>query len=118
MGVLTDQIEATLGIYAVQLSETIVSCTHAYTDDGGAHSQTFDAIEGNVKANSVFRLEGKLDAEVKTLTVIASALDPYDIRPGEIVTTREGDETAKTRTILDVEVSRGFVVLTVARQYE
>ena len=103
---------------AAMIPSEVVTVTHTYTDNGQTRSQTFDAIEGNVKGNSVFKLEGKLDREVKTLTVGTDKIDPYDIRPGEVVTTRKGDSTAKTRTIVDVETSHGLMVLTVERQYE
>jgi hypothetical protein len=118
MSAMTDQLTATLGVYAAQIPDTIVTVTHAYTDNGQARSQTFDAIEGEVKSNSVFKLEGKLDREVKTLLAKRTALDTYEIRPGEIVTTREGDATAKTRTIVDVAYTPASVLLTVERQYE
>ena len=118
MSAMTDQMLATLDVYASQVPDTVVTVTHTYTDNGVDRSQTFEAIEGNVKANSVFKMDGKLDREVKTLTVKASAVDAYDIRPGEIVTTREGDKAAKTRTIVNVEPSKGAIILTVERQYE
>lgn len=100
------------------LASEVVACSHTYQDSGTDRTQTFDAIEGNVKSNSVFALEGKFDRQLKTLTVGTDKLDPYEIRPGEEIITRKGEDAAKRRTILDVAISHGLAVITVERQYE
>jgi len=103
---------------ATILASEVVACSHTYTDGGQDRTQTFDAIEGNVKSSSVFALEGKFDRELKTLTVGTDKLDPYEMRPGEQIATRKGEDSARTRTILDVAISHGLAVITVERQYE
>jgi len=114
----TKLVQTTAAQLAKTLASEVVNCSHTYTDGGQERTQTFDAIEGNVSQSSIFKLEGKFDRELKTLTVGLDKLDFYEMRPGEQIATRKGEDAARTRTVLDIAISHGLAVITVERQYE
>jgi hypothetical protein len=119
MSAIADQIAATLGVAAKQVDDSVVTCGHTYSDEAGAHSQTFEAIRGALSAAAQMALDGVWRNEAFTLTVDGTAFD-YEPEEGNEVTVRQGDGETETFTIIQRQRDpmRSVCVLTVGLQYE
>jgi hypothetical protein len=119
MSAIADQMAATLAVVAVQVDDCIVTVGHTYSDEAGAHTQTFEAIRGALSAAAQMALDGVWRNEAFTLTVDGTAFD-YEPEEGNTVTVREGDGETETFTIIQRswDPTRSVCVLTVGLQYE
>ena len=107
MSAMAEQMAATLAVQREQIPEAVVSCTHAYCDDGGTtRTQTFDAIESQMTARQVLSAFGSLANRVFSLTVDITgerARGNLTVLPkaGDRITKRRGDDPATNHIIID-----------------
>ena len=118
MSAIADQIAATLGVVAVQVDDCIVTVGHTYSDEAGAHSQTFQAMRSSLSGDQQVRLLGSLQNETYRLTVnlVEERGDGATLavlpKPGDKVTVTRGDDAATTHIILSREVDLTESVMT------
>ena len=100
------------------LPDSVVTCGHTYSDEAGAHSQTFEAMRSSLSGDQQVRLLGSLQNETYRLTVnlgveredgATLAVLP---KPGDKVTVTRGDDAATTHIILSREVDLTESVMT------
>ncbi len=110
MSAIADQIAATLGVAAEQVDDSVVTVGHTYSDEAGAHSQTFEAMRSSLSGDQQVRLLGALQNETYRLTVnlVEERGDGATLavlpKPGDKVTVTRGDDAATTHIILSREV--------------
>ena len=121
MSAFADQIAASLAAVAAQVDDSVVTVGHTYTDGGGTHSQTFEAIRGGLNAEARAYVDGAGLGKAYLLTVDVAEMDE-GVEPKQMdeVTVRQGDDAAETMTIVRVawDGTKSVCILTVAQQYE
>jgi hypothetical protein len=121
MPITSANISGVLTAAARVFADAVVTCGHTYTDAGGAHSQTFDALVGALSTEARMAVDGAWNNKAYILTVDADEFDegrpPYEL---EELTVRRGDGVDETVTIVrtSMDPTNTVCVLTVMVQHD
>jgi hypothetical protein len=101
MSAMAEQIAATLAAMGLQVPESVVSCSHSYTDGGRRSSWTGTGIAVPLVGMARLMVDGTWLNDGLRVTIDQSTLDPRQPRQGDLIDVSKGDGKATTYTIKD-----------------
>jgi len=110
MPITTTMLSRVLTAAASARPDSVVTVGHTYTDGGGTHSQTFEAMRSNLTADQQVRLIGALNNETFRLVVNLAEEraggGTLDVLPkaGDKLTVQRGDEETTNHTVISTDV--------------